>query len=262
MANLCQLILGIPIVLVDIAIFICVCVICSISSKNPFKKIRIGDITNYYKNEPIANITENILYNNTIEHNNDYNEGENIIKLYSNLYSRNKSRNLKFLRKLTADSFCSDMHDSLVKNRGRSFEYIFDLNYGPIRGLSIAILVVNLSSIGLLFALGCCGKTMRIIMAIIVILAWIAKWILFILLFKNVENGDISKYDEFLDCPGVRVSFFEKKFSDIEKLRKTFLAFTVLNLLSEIFDKVRSLFEPCDKEETSNNFYTYRTKYS
>lgn len=83
--------------------------------------------------------------------------------------------------------------------------------------------MVNLSSIGLLFALGCCGKTMRIIMAIIVILAWIAKWILFILLFKNVENGDISKYDEFLDCPGVRVSFFEKNFPILKNLEKHFL---------------------------------------
>ena len=76
------------------------------------------------------------------------------------------------------------------------------------------------------------------------ILLGIAKFILFILLFHFIENGDIEKYDDFLDCRHVRTSYF-KKFNDIEKFRKCFISFTILNLLSEIFDKVNNLFEAC-----------------
>ena len=83
-------------------------------------------------------------------------------------------------------------------------------------------------------------------MDIAIIILWIAEFILFILLFYFIENGDIEKYNDFLDCPFVK-EFFFKKFNDVEKLRKVFVAFTVLKLLSDIFERVDKLLEAITK---------------
>lgn len=156
-----------------------------------------------------------------------------------------------FKRKLESDSFCDDIYDSFIRNNGRKISYIFDLNYETIYGISIALLIVILIHNILLLTLWgmillSCDITRLIpnIIGFITILFWIAKFILFILLFHYIENSDIEKYDDFLDCRYVRTKYF-KDFTDVEKFRKCFIAFTVLNLLSEIFDKVNSLFEAC-----------------
>ena len=66
-----------------------------------------------------------------------------------------------------------------------------------------------------------------------------------ILLFYNVENGDIEKYDDFLDCKNVRTNYFDQ-FSDVTKLRKCFLAFAVFSIISEILGKVGELCETAE----------------
>ena len=158
---------------------------------------------------------------------------------------------LKEKRKLTSNSFCVDMEESFKRNKGQKLSYIFDLKYQTIRKLNIALIIVILSfillfiaMIILLISLKNNEKTfLRIILGIVNILlflAWIAKFVLSLILIYFIERIDIGKYDDFLDCENVQVKFFDK-FTDIDKLRKTFLSFAVLNIISESLDKADEL---------------------
>lgn len=65
------------------------------------------------------------------------------------------------------------------------------------------------------------------------------------ILFFYIEKGDIEKYDDFLNCPNVNRKYFEK-FSDVEKIRKCFLAYAVFNIISYFIDKISSTFDSID----------------
>lgn len=108
------------------------------------------------------------------------------------------------------------------------------------------MLVLLLQTVLLIVLLCCVKKITKCIITtfgIFAIILWIAKFVLFILLFHFIEVGDIEKYDDFLDCKYVNRDYF-KTFNDVEKFRECFIAFTVLNLLFEIFDKEEKLFQP------------------
>ena len=268
----------------ELAIFICICIIISLSSKDPFQSYYIGNLTNYF----------NIPLNDTSSNESLYN-----IKKLEYLYKKdNSSLNQYFLkRKLKSHSFCGDMKEIFARNIGRKLSYVFNLNYKVIRRLSIAILVVSLSYIVLYIIIiifnglqentrdkineifkrikekeekkDCPSNTIENInistatndkinddekslenfrrrygifkkilipIKIITILVWIAKFVLSLLLYHFIENGDIEKYEDFLDCKGVKVDFFDR-FSDIKKLKRVFLAFAILNIIGESLDK-------------------------
>ena len=251
------------IILIEFGAFICVCIIVSLSSSNPFKEHIIGNITIYYnsfgddadsfsgnsmyRNIPLnETLTSEEIYNDILSYDNI---SKDIIKTSSRLYNFKKL----FKRKIESDSFCTDIHESFIRNNGKKLSHIFDLNYETIYGLCLALLLVMLAREALtiiLIILICKDKYQKvafIILGIIAILLWIAKFVLFIILFHYIENGDIEKYDDFLDCKNVRTVYF-KNFNDVDKLRKCFIAFTVLNLLADIFDKVEKLFEPCGQQ--------------
>ena len=69
------------------------------------------------------------------------------------------------------------------------------------------------------------------------LIPWIAKFVLSLLLFYFIEEGDIGKYSEFLECKYVNKEFF-KKFDDVEFLVLIFEIFVVINLVSEVLDKI------------------------
>ena len=71
---------------------------------------------------------------------------------------------------------------------------------------------------------------------------WVTKIVLFILLFYYIDNGDMDKYDNFLDCKYVKKYVF-KKFSDIEKFRGIFFGFSLVNIISEVIDKLKDFFD-------------------
>ena len=248
---------------IEFGAFICVCIIVSLSSSNPFKEHIIGNITIYYNSfgDDADSFSGNSIYrhiplNETLTSEEIYNDilsydniSKDIIKTSSRLYNFKKL----FKRKIESDSFCTDIHESFIRNNGKKLSHIFDLNYETIYGLCLALLLVMLAREALtiiLIILICKDKYQKvafIILGIIAILLWIAKFVLFIILFHYIENGDIEKYDDFLDCKNVRTEYF-KNFTDVDKLRKCFIAFTVLNLLADIFDKVEKLFEPCGQQ--------------
>ena len=222
----------------DIGAFICICIIVGLSSKNPFKSHIIGDIDSYFYSFSNSTFEDD---NSTLNHSDTKENITHDKKIYQN-FTNYKNLNL---RRLVSDSFCTDIRESFVRNKMKRLSYIFDLNYEEIRGISIALLVIHLAFIPLVIIIGVCRKNAcGICSALFVFLVWIAKFVLFIIFFHFFEKGDIGKFDDFLDCQGVKKEFFKKKFSSVNKLRKCFIAFTVFNLLSEIFGKVENLCEP------------------
>ena len=245
--------------LVEITIFGLVIALCTLSSKEPFKSHIIGDMSNYFKvpstpSDSVENIsmTDTILMNPSSIPNNisqDYLNGSNNIIDIKYL--------LKEKRHLVSDSFCVDMEESFKRNEGQKLSYIFNLRYQTIRKINIALIIVILSFTALNIALiilvilqekngNSRLEIIIIIISILIFLAWIAKFVLSLLLLYFIESSDIGKYDDFLDCKNVQAKFFDE-FTDVDKLRKIFLAFFVLNIISESIDKAKDLFEPCTK---------------
>jgi len=255
--------------LIQIGIFVCICILCSLSSKDPFKSHRIGNITSYFNGNYNFNTTNLIdiecqcgeeTMNRTCSE-------EEIIQGCKMISFENIKIRKNLRRKLASSSFCGDMYDSFVRNKGRKISFVFDLNYGTIRGLSIATMIVTICYFVICVIVACNIKKIEewkanaydshyyyfrntdrckfFLPAFFVLLLWIAKIVLGLLLFYYVENGDIEKYDDFLDCGLVKKKYFSK-FSDVSKLRKCFLAFGVFNLISEILGKIEQLFDPPD----------------
>ena len=147
------------------------------------------------------------------------------------------------------------MKESFKRNEGKELSYIFNLRYQTIRKINIALIVVILSYILLYIVViivaillensaNDCLIIIAVISSILIFLAWIAKFVLSLLLLYYIESSDIGKYDDFLECKNVQTKFFDK-FADVDKLRKIFIAFAVLNIISESIDKAKHLFESC-----------------
>ena len=64
-------------------------------------------------------------------------------------------------------------------------------------------------------------------------------------LFYFMEKGDIEKYDDFLDCKIVNTKFFNK-LSDVQKIRRCFYAFLVLNIIVQGIEKIENCFDCVD----------------
>ena len=243
-------------VCIELACFICVCILCHISSKNPFKNHIIGDISNYFINikentdeTPILDSNQ-IIVSNSDQVRRRYISNDND----TNLHSENKVNNKIFLRHLVSRLFCTEMQDYFIRFNGRKLSDIFDLNYEKIHKLSIATLVV--SSIMIFFYILICAlhkilkKKVWIgsIIAVLALLLYIAKLVLSIILIYYIEKGDIEKYDDFLDCQNVRVTLFDK-FSEISTLRKCSFTFLILNFVEQGIDKLQKC---CDYGEKAN----------
>ena len=254
--------------IVDVVTFAFTIRLVSLSSKDPFKSHVIGNLTNYFKFYPntTANIETMCVCNNeTYEHSCSK---ENILDGCLNITSDIIEFKPLLLRKLSSRSFCNDMLESFARNEGRKLDYIFDLRYKTIRKMTWALLIVTLVYIGsfipiiILFFIAICSKEKidmdttnnkcnkcliilvcgGILFGLLNFLTWIAKFVLSLILYHIIENSDIGKYDDFLDCNNVKQSFFEK-FEDTDKLRKSFLAFAILNIISEVLDKFKDFVE-------------------
>ena len=218
-------------------------------------------MSNYFKMPSTSSdSTENIHISDTILINPSF-LPENISQEYLNNSLNNSLEiidikySLKEKRQLASDSFCEDMEESFKRNKGKELSYIFNLRYQTIRKINIALIVVILSYILLYIVViivaiilesssNDCLVIIGLISSILLFLAWIAKFVLSLLLLYYIESSDIRKYDDFLECKNVQTKFFDK-FADVDKLRKIFIAFAVLNIISESIDKAKDLFESC-----------------
>ena len=266
----CLLCLGHPTLLLkslfQIGCFVCICILCKMSSKNPFESYIIGNLTNYFYVEE----TYTTLFMNYTKSNNDKISHINRIKhklsrgKYNSSVKDLKRKNV--LRKLVADSFCTQIQDNFVRYKGKKLSTIFDLNYGKIHRLSIANLVVFCVLFFISFVTMCIlsyeykapHKATKVIIPIFFLISsllYVANFLLSLILLYFMEKGDIEKYDDFLDCKKVKRWFF-KEFSDVHKLRGCFFAFLVLNIVNQGIEKIEAyfkglnnFFETMEKEE-------------
>lgn len=235
----------------EIVILVFIIILCSLSSKDPFKSDIIGNMTNYFNINPNTYSIEGICICNNITYDHSCTE-KNIVQGCLRINSDIIDFKPLITRKLASSSFCSDLMESFERNEGKKLSFIFDLNYQAIRKLSIALLIVDLSFIiltvvRLILIIKDCYRCPKIILFFVWffrLIADIGKFVLSLILLHFIESGDIEKYDDFLDCRIVKEKYFEK-FSDINKIRRCFLGFAVINIISESIDKLKDLFEDC-----------------
>ena len=240
----------------EIGVFVCICILCSLSSDFPFESHIIGNFTDYfYTTSNTATLINNkCLCNNTIYNSfcSEKNIGHGCMDVSSDDIIEYKPLLKRHLESL---SFCDDMLNSFQRNQGRKLSYIFDFNYNIVRGLSITIVAISLL-LDIIFVLFAClkfapafknkrndigFKKFFIASQILITLFNIAKFILSLLLYHYIESGDVGKYDEFLDCRFVKRKYFENlidinKF--INKFRTVFLSFAILSIIAESIGKV------------------------
>ena len=253
-----QLILNVIKVIPEIIISICVIILWKMSSKDPFDNHIIGEMSNYFSENSETYIINTRITNSNDSFNYSYIEKNKFQKL-ENISSDIIINSKPFLkRKLTSGSFCADIQYSFERNKGRKLSYIFDLNYKIVRNISISIFVLCLCSDGFLFLIVICGaltyyhreknknlkcdKILLYMTGTIILIIWIARFILSLLLYHYIEDGDIGKYDEFLDCRNVKEKYFDK-FTDVNKFRRVFLTFAIVNIISESIDKINDALE-------------------
>ena len=123
--------------------------LCTLSSKEPFKSHIIGNITDYFKIDLNTSVSvENICICDNITYNYSCTE-ENILEGCLNNISDIIDFKSLSKRNLASDSFCTDMQESFIRNKGIKLSYIFNFRYQAIRKISIALTTVMLSFIAL-----------------------------------------------------------------------------------------------------------------
>ena len=235
-------------ILIEIASFICACILCALSAKNPFETHTIGNLTLYFND-----VSENEGFEDDIE-------TINIISEISNKNISNEIVDFRKkinLRKLVPNSFCDQIREYFKKYQGKNLSNIFDLNYEKIRGISICVVIITSVMIFCLIFYIIFQKCLErhnwlcCLFACFTLLLYPAKFTLSILLLYYIEKGDIEAYDNFLDCKNVRKNVFDD-FSQIKKLRNCFITFLILSIIVQTIDKLEKCFEMSEKAEQQN----------
>ena len=117
-------------------------------------------------------------------------------------------------------------------------DYEFE-NSEEIHGISIATLVVLLVYIFLAGILWANRKKRHVcitLLAIITLLLWIARYILFILLMHFIENSDIEQLAN------------KKRYSHLRKVKNCFHAFAILQIIVGALEQIENLIPEDDKD--------------
>lgn len=250
---------------IEIANFVCICILVNLSRDNPLESHYIGDLSNYYHD---------------ISYNNDDNIAIEEHKLNQNKKpsSAHDIKNKIFLRKLVSRSTCLEIRENFEKCRGTKLSNVFDLNYDKIHYISIATLILYIVLFVFLIINYCliefktcengyyyntrkkCGVILYLLFFLLI---YASRFVLSLIIFYFMEKGDLELYDDFLDCPGVKVNFF-KKMSDVTKLRNCYFTFIILNFLLLGIEKIENYFEFSEKsleegkisfDKPKNNYY-------
>ena len=220
----------------EIGTFICIILIINTSSKDSFGSHVISDLDNYFYD---VNISPNDNSNN--------NKSNENISSFS--YYKKKLNS----RRLVSKSFCLEMLEKFQLFEGSKLSDIFDLNYEYIRRYSIVILSLQcaIELIGIVAIFYCCKEGFKIfrnrsifkkMTMILYPMLMVAKYICILILLYYFEKGDIEKYNDFLDCKNVKADFFDD-FSDVNKIRKCFYAFLILNIAIQGIDRLEKIMD-------------------
>ena len=137
---------------VELGGFICICILCGLSAKNPFESHKILNVSYYFYES--SNISTNITSNENIKLNGNISKELNLsIISEHNILERNSNK-----RKLISESTCSEIRDNFIKYKDSQLSNVFDLNYGKIRKLCLANLIITCAIIVFSITLGLINK--------------------------------------------------------------------------------------------------------
>ena len=97
----------------------------------------------------------------------------------------------------------------------------------------------------------CCSYC-NIIFYIVFLIIYGTRFIMFFVSFYYMEKGDIEKYSDFLECSGVKVEYFKKKISNVNKLRGCFYTFIIMNFILLGIEKIEKYLEVAEKSIEEN----------
>lgn len=226
------------------------CILCVLSSKNPFNKIITGDLTTYFED---VKMTTSFVENKKTK--------KKKFNRYKNVLTGNSIRKKINFRQLFQNSFCSEILNIFIEFEGKKLSNIFDLNYEKIFNISLVNLVISSFLLYKEFFFSFRGKIInkfnkiyQQLFSIFILLLYDLRFLLSIILYFYIEKGDIQTYDDFLKCKNVNTKYFDKVFLNNEYLRKCFLIFFGLNAISLIIYKMERCCEKEEKEiEMKNN---------
>ena len=82
------------------------------------------------------------------------------------------------------------------------------------------------------------------------------KSLFYYLLWYHLERGDIGKYEDFLKCKFVNKEYFDDNFSEIDTLRKCYIALIIINFIADVSEKFETLLQSINegiKDDKSDN---------
>jgi len=257
--------------LIEICCFICVCILVDISEKDPFKEHIIGDLNLYFFDYSLNIINERKSNNFSL---NNITSGEYIFNESLNISSESNNKRKLFLRKLISTSFCLETFNDFKIFKGKNLLNIFDLYYKKIylysvANLSLSCLLVLLFFIGAYIAKffdDCCTCVVvrkistepvccsycNIIYYITFLIVYGTRFVMSFVLFYYMEKSDIEKYNNFLDCSGVKINYFKKNISNVNKLRGCFYTFVIMNFILLGIEKIEKYLEVAEKSFESD----------
>ena len=239
-------------ILTHSAISVFVIILFNYTKKNPFEIHIIGNLTSYFYNE--VPITNEIKYNNTLH--SSLSTGEFKLNISENTHSDMEIKKKLFLRILISESDCLEIRDKFERFRDTKLSNIFDLKYNKIHNISLAVMVIvfvifflSVEYISFIYMILEKKSIYFIyILSYFINILSIANFILSLILFYYIEKSDLEKYISFLDCKNVKVNFF-KKILDVNKIRKCFYAFVILNMIDLGIEKLEKLVDCEEKIE-------------
>jgi len=263
-------------IVVDLLIFVFILLIYNYRNKYNFDNQSILEIYNYFYCYPFEII---IMYQPTATESgensppiiNDSNETDlTDYEEYNNPYDNFYECDDYFDK--NNDTFCKDIYSSFSIYEGEKISYIFDLNYVNIKKYCLITFILYILYLLFIYppiiieTFGCTKKIEKIlkigkkkidvilkIMKIFATIFWLIKSVFYYVLWLLIEKGDLQKYEDFLKCKYVKKNYFDENFPDIHKFRIYYIFLLILNLTTELIDKVETSFNSITEENNKTN---------
>jgi len=156
----------------------------------------------------------------------------------------------KFLRRLVNNDLCNKYIAKIKDESNTKMSDIFDLKFDKINKMSLGLIIIIGISTGvclfiilsaLMIGCGCCGdnpssflKCILVFAVCYVILEALANIGVTITMIVYYTGGDLGDFADFLECDGINKNSFNL-YSEATSVKPYFIAFTVINLICEVF---------------------------
>jgi len=171
-------------------------------------------------------------------------------------------------------TFCKDIYSSFSAHMGEKISNIFDLNSYNIKKYCLITFIFYVLYLIFIYPpiinekFECFNKKEKFcsigkkkihkilkVMKILAAMFWLIKSVLYYVLWTLIEKGDLQKYEDFLKCKYVKKNYFDDNFPSIHKFRIFYIILLILNLTTELIDKVETSFNSIleENEKTDNS---------